>query len=270
MRLMHVLLALMLTVPVLANAGAGSGDDAVAVYRFDADDEEKDPVTGERTTRDATGNGHDAVVRGAESVNGRFDAAYQFDGYNDYVRVPANFTDDLAEGTISLFLKLDHVIDQHKVFVKNWPGVETYLAILVDVGGTVRVHASPGDRVPNLESGTLLMPDEWYHVVFTWSEDGKRIFINGDLDASDDVSVSAGGGTQARAMLGNDPNAYWKRGMWGLLDEVRFYDRALDADEVAALAGSLSRASPPFAQACVAWDGICVDVYGGVFDKLAP
>jgi hypothetical protein len=91
----------------------------------------------------------------------------------------------------------------------------------------------------DLQGVTTVMPAVWSHMVLTISETEAAIYLNGQLEDSRalaaPLSVVLGG-----AALGawNNGGAL-EREMPGLMDEVRIYDRALSADEVAALAGLL-------------------------------
>jgi hypothetical protein len=87
-------------------------------------------------------------------------------------------------------------------------------------------------------SATELNIGEWYHVCGVYDINvGAKIYINGLEDGS---NADTGGITQNTSIVAigtNSDSTYPEQAWDGLLDEVLIYNRALSADEVAALAG---------------------------------
>ncbi|MEM8549251.1 MAG: S8 family serine peptidase [Verrucomicrobiota bacterium] len=86
-----------------------------------------------------------------------------------------------------------------------------------------------------------ILPGRWYHIAVAYdssdSANTPRIFINGQEQFVAQDSFDAGGLAQPvsdAATLGNSPAG--DRGLNGLLDDVRLYDRMLSTDEVRRLA----------------------------------
>lgn len=75
----------------------------------------------------------------------------------------------------------------------------------------------------------------WVHLAATWDGRRKRLYVDGVLEAEADGTVESGA---YDLLLGYDANGDGG-GAWlffdGVLDEIRVYDRALDAAEIAAL-----------------------------------
>lgn len=94
----------------------------------------------------------------------------------------------------------------------------------------------PGVWISYTNSG-LLLPDTWYHVVYTRSGTGSgthKFYINGvsqalSLDSATNFSAGAGG----TKYIGYRDGYQWT----GNIDDVRVYDRALSDSEVAELYG---------------------------------
>ena len=77
---------------------------------------------------------------------------------------------------------------------------------------------------------------EWTHIVATFANEQKALYINGRLVGEGTAPLSLN--TQRPLRIGGGATEgagnYFFRGM---LDEVRIYNRALSAEEVAGLAG---------------------------------
>ena len=77
---------------------------------------------------------------------------------------------------------------------------------------------------------TRLVPlNEWTHITVVGSNTGMRIYINGELSASNSVSYGSPN-TGSSLKIGAEPqyNGYFK----GIIDEVRIYNQALSAQEI--------------------------------------
>jgi hypothetical protein len=94
-------------------------------------------------------------------------------------------------------------------------------------------------------------PDEWTHIAFTWDEStGVQLYVNGRLVArKDQPAVLDAGldqfGPHSRIISPYQVQSRYNFMRGGDLDEIRIYDRALDADAVAALARNAEPAASP-------------------------
>jgi len=90
----------------------------------------------------------------------------------------------------------------------------------------------------DLQGVTPVLPAAWSHMVLTISETEAALYLNGHLE---DIRIPEaplenlilGGARIIKKKNGGD----LQREMPGLMDEVRIYDRALSAEEIAELAG---------------------------------
>jgi hypothetical protein len=76
--------------------------------------------------------------------------------------------------------------------------------------------------------------DEWHHVAGVFDGANIMVYLDGVLDASSPTTEPIGINDKSM-FIGNNPDApdrYWN----GLIDELKIYDRALSADEIAFLA----------------------------------
>lgn len=188
---------------------------------------------------DGSGNQYHAEMVGASFGGDRFDwpgSCATFDGKGQYVALPVlpisgNFsvsfwietTDDIADpwplGTF--------IVDRDLCFEGNdWS---------IGFGDDGKIQFNTGLPDETLLSATKVNKGKWTHVVVqrdsaAWK---KRIFINGKLDAeqttrqvkfnNNALAVHLGGST-----CDNEDRLYFK----GKLDEVRFYNRDLEEDEI--------------------------------------
>lgn len=85
-----------------------------------------------------------------------------------------------------------------------------------------------------LDSSSILEVGNWYHVAVVQDGAYRAIYINGVLDISDNNAETYSGGAIQKWVIGRkeyeDTNYYR-----GLIDDVRLYNRALTADEIAGL-----------------------------------
>jgi hypothetical protein len=104
-------------------------------------------------------------------------------------------------------------------------------------------YAGYGVRPDNIFSAdgvTEVEFDEWHYVCGTYDiTDGARLYVDGVLDAMTPDTLGIAVNTFDVTIGANLEDTGWKpyRLFDGMIDEVRIYDRALSADEVAALAG---------------------------------
>jgi hypothetical protein len=104
---------------------------------------------------------------------------------------------------------------------------------LAVVQGQVKLMLDDYDAY-GIAGGTVLALNKWNHVAATWDGTNVRIYANGVLDATP-TARAAPIGTDTRVVyLGGRPGSTDVTN--GVVDDVRFYNRALTAAEIAALA----------------------------------
>jgi hypothetical protein len=100
------------------------------------------------------------------------------------------------------------------------------------MGTQVAFGIGSSDRT--IFSSTNVNTGDWIHVAATWDTSGTMIlYLNGNLEATDGLASTEPRGTINPFFIGQDlgGNTYT-----GSLDEIRIYDSALSAGQVAALA----------------------------------
>ncbi len=198
-------------------AGAG----LIARYAFDG------------SVQDGSGKGRNGTANGGPTyVPGVDGQALYLDGNNDYVVVGSVGISGAAPRTISGWVKADDtsITDWTNLFgfTSTPDGVAARSFDMENIGGTTNY----GIHVYGWERSIMPIDLEWHHLAATydgttiaWYGDG--LFVAGEawtLDTQDNVQM----GKRGHAAGGNFP---------GMIDEVRIYNKALSAEEIAWLAG---------------------------------
>jgi len=163
-----------------------------------------------------------------QSIEGKIGTAASFDGSSSYVSLPSNFNLANNSFTISAW------------FANTKTSADSYGITSSGSGSSCHTNLHIGRRGNNskftfaffcsdLDSSTNMSTDgTWQHWVCTYdaSNNSRKIYLNGTLDASDTASNDYIG--TANLQLGGD--TYWGTGKeyQGKLDQVRIFNRALD------------------------------------------
>ena len=213
-------------------------DDLASYWSFD-----DSTISGE-TVKDIEG-GNDGTINGdPEVVAGKLNEALKFNGEDDYVEIPASAINDLAEGTIEAWVKLDPE-GGGAITGKEHGGVVTSTVFSIgsfaDMGGMLAqgetgilyFHSKNPGGPQNAVSSSAIEAGKWHHVVVTFDTNNANFYIDGSLDSTADGDYSVPDdpnpdNTTIGAWLETDAASYFS----GAIDEVRVYSRALSEDEV--------------------------------------
>ncbi|MFD5320925.1 exo-alpha-sialidase [Streptomyces sp. NPDC127098] len=229
------------TVGLMYEAGPVDARDEIRFARFGAD------FLGPRdgagpTTRDAARGAAPATVHGgAATTDGRFGAGVAFDGADDAVRPPYREELPLGDGdfTVSLWFRYEATSGQHpflwmggvggnnpQVWIRAEPGSGRIRALL-----TARDGGSPPASA-SVDAPAAHNDGRWHHLAFTRSDGRLSLAVDGgEPVTAADVAGSVSRNSTFGVHLGQRPDRLqW---MSGALDEVRVYDRALSAGELA-------------------------------------
>lgn len=203
-----------------------------------------------QAARDTSGHGHAGALRGNPSWG---EIALGFSGnIADYVEVPHAPEFLLDEGTVALWFRASDLSVRRAVFSKDSSGNDTggHLSIYVDGpadGNPQRLIVRLQDTALNhtVVSSSAIELDRWYHMVVTFGPDGMRLRLDGQLVDTDTYTggtgaTSGGAGNFEPIVLGagnmtsGDLSATPVTAPHsGALRDVRIYDRALSAAELA-------------------------------------
>jgi len=202
---------------------------------------------------DISGNGMHATVYGATLTtdrNGNPNSAYYFDGVDDYIEMPNDPSlKPQLPLTIAFWVRFDDMTTwtggQDFTRVINTDHKEdTYTGVWIYAhGGKIRV--SYGDGQPNITShtnrrtkigNTVLQENIWYHVVcIVRGATDMDIYINCENDGG--IYEGTGGilsYSENLGVIGKIDNyvGLAPAKMKGVVDDIRYWDRALTLEEV--------------------------------------
>ncbi|QGQ94328.1 hypothetical protein EHS13_05110 [Paenibacillus psychroresistens] len=175
------------------------------------------------------------------ATGGKSGYAVSLDGTNDYVNIADNAAlDGMSALTVSAWVNLTQMAALGYIPVgKDWGG-ESY-RIFINAAGTVQfvvrtTNNSWYSAGTAAVSPSALTAGTWYHLVGTYDGANVKIYINGVYQATGSQTISGSiYNTGAALRIGYlDLSNYTK----GKVDEVRIYNRALNASEVLSLYNS--------------------------------
>ncbi len=188
---------------------------------------------------DSSDNHNDGTYTGGVTLNaegpypGEGSVAASFDGSSGYVAVPNESDYDLTSAiSIAVWLKVDS-------FDATWQAIickGDSAWRLSRNANTNTLHFALTGVNPLSLNGTVDVNDgEWHHVVCTYDGSTKRLYVDGQLDVSANVSGSISTNNYD-VLIGANGQAGGRE--WcGSLFDVRVYDYALTDKQVAELYG---------------------------------
>ena len=204
------------------------------------------------TAEDHSNFEHEAVLEGADWVEGKLGKALYFDGSSYAAVMPGQEVSIGEETTWMLWFKTD-VEGQGNNLATLHGTMVLFLS-----GGSIsaQIWTNPGAALWNtVNSNVRATSGEWYHVAAAWSQDSGEItiYVNGQ-EANSAVAEGGAGFKSGRqlAIGGNDQITYPGTNLFtGIIDEFRIYNRALSGNEIMALMGAM--AIYPDAKLAVTW-----------------
>ena len=243
-------LCLMLIGPILTvQAQVVSEDDLVIYYSFN-----QDTLQGEDIV-DVSGNGNDGLLHGdnLNIVAGKVGECIEFPGdAAQYISVrQLQYVDPFPALTLAAWVKTGV-----RGMISSWDRSEFFrFAVGDDVGGnngTTFVAFDHCCPIHDWYGETDVADDQWHHIVAVFDGKEKRIYVDGELDASIESTTEVIGAGAARygfIGIGSeaaefDANVGPTWAFNGLIDEYLMFHRALSDAEIDHLA---SGPSDPFA-----------------------
>ena len=190
---------------------------------------------------DSSGHGYDGTeMNGSTYVDGWDGQAARFSGAEQYIDLgnPADWASGTAPRSMAAWA-LTNSVDAGYRWIAAYGSAGTGQAMFIGINGTTLYGGGYADDVILYN---FWEEGEWYHIGLTYDGTTARLYADGIEVASGPKNWNLVSG---RAHLGrqvNDQFEYWA----GLVDEVRIYDEALSAGEMAWLAGRTVPLHQPF------------------------
>lgn len=180
---------------------------------------------------DASGSEHDGETVGdADRVEGKFGKGMQFDGESSYATVPAGTLGMFEAATMTAWVNVFAMPSTNSyniVGMTSGPGAGFYLELY---NGTLAAWQCG----PNMNASLAYTAvDEWHHLAAVYTGTEILIYIDG-------VQSANGAGTNLPDVNGmpflisgdHAETDNFGGSLDGIVDEVRIYNRALEADEI--------------------------------------
>jgi hypothetical protein len=185
------------------------------------------------TATDASGSGNAGTLSGTTRTTGKYGGALSFNGTSDRVNVPDANSLDLNRFTISAWVRPAVAQSGWRTAVmKEIPS--SGLAYALYTNGTSpaapSVYLDNGTEVGTGTGPSSLPVGAWSYVTGSYDGTTLRLYVDGVLKAS---KASTGTTKSSTGQLRIGGNTIWGEWFNGALDEIRIYNRALSATEIA-------------------------------------
>ncbi|MCB0124022.1 MAG: hypothetical protein KDE58_17330, partial [Caldilineaceae bacterium] len=239
-----ILLAILLPLLVVRPAHAQSIDEGLVGYwPFDADNPAVDQSGNGNTA--TLGSGLQLTTDVAPTVFANSRALLSTLNPNSYATAPGNGIDNLADYTVAFWLRVNSAAtaDGEVVALGNRMVVQ---ARKLQSGQTVLSVRFPL-RVFPYPVEAILTSNGWNHVAIAIQGNQTTIYLNGQR-AQNETYLAGTSGTPSGGLSFSSPTAP----LDGILDDVRIYNRVLNASEAAALPYNCNNAQGVSAGECQA------------------
>ncbi|WP_462352398.1 leucine-rich repeat protein [Capnocytophaga leadbetteri] len=187
---------------------------------------------------DYSGNGNNGTVYGAQLTsdkNGKHNAAYTFDGVNDFIKVPTsssleNFDKEI---TISAWININKWFNSGSV---------GYFPILEksdesSIGGLMNLHINTSTGIQSIYRGNIaynnykIPLNQWVYVSFVCKNNTAYFYIDGNLIGKKQMNGNYSYKKNSPLIIGKDIPGLVEYAN-GKIDEIRIYNRALSDSEI--------------------------------------
>ena len=180
------------------------------------------------------GSNAGTCVNSPTYVTGRIGAgALSFNGSSTFVNIPNSASIDLTGNAVTLSAWINSGGVQNAYAMIGRKGGFTGYYLSFDPTGTkMRCGIPP---INDGFNGNITIPiNVWTQVACTYDGSKIKIYVNGTVDNSFTVSGSMTDSSSSALLIGQDPGG-GARVFNGIIDDVRVYNRALSASDVAML-----------------------------------
>lgn len=234
-RILVVLTVIFLFIICKQSSDANPTNGLVLHLSFDANTIQGD------TVKDQSLEGNDGIINGkAETVDGKFGEALEFDGTDDFVEVPLVDSITFSTGdslTVQVWVKTDDQPPQNDGIVGNYRPATDAVWLLSVSGDDAAARGKMGFSLRDkgransagIRSTDFLNDNEWHVLAGVRDQKAKKIrfYVDGELiDEVDDNTLDINSGQSI--WVGEHLNRFYK----GLIDEVKVWNRPLTEKEL--------------------------------------
>ncbi len=164
-------------------------------------------------------------------VPGQIETGLLFGGQDDHLECGNDPSLQSATGSVEFWLRADRVNQDQELIDLFEDDSQNFLSVRLTASNRIGVLVEDGDfALLDVVSDQALSAGEWKHVTITQDGTGIRIYLDGQEVATSGSNENAW--SDHLALGGLWIGAGHRSAFQGLLDEVRIYSRALEADEV--------------------------------------
>jgi hypothetical protein len=187
------------------------------------------PLDGNYT--DTSGHGYNAAAVGSPSFADGYSGQSVNLTNNSYLTCANSSVLTMADGgTVSAWVKTSGLTDQYASVVTK--GRYSWRLCRNSSGSSMIFHFNNINGVEYQANGDIPVVDgTWHHLVGTYDGRSIRLYVDGQLDASAVTSVAVNSTTDL-VYIGSRSDNPTGRAWDGLIDEVRIYRFALDAEMI--------------------------------------
>ncbi len=181
------------------------------------------------TLNDSSGNGNNGTINGATWTTGKFGNALTFNGSSNYVTINDSNSLDLTNAmTLEAWVKPAAFTEWNTILLKEQSGNLVY-GMYANTDGNVPSGESFTTYGDYVRSPAQLPLNSWSHIAVTYNSSVLKIFINGVEVGSKSINGALKTSTNPLRIGGN---TVWGEYFNGQIDEIRIYNRALNASEI--------------------------------------
>ena len=211
--------------------------EPIAYWKLDEGEED--------TAYDSAGDNDGTLINGSTWTTGQVDGALSFDGVDDYVEVSDNPPLEPQNITVAAWVYRDSTSTRDTILQK---GSTSYLdgrnGYLFRILGSSDQEANRAmfyivvgnNNKVSPVSATPIEAHNWYHIAATYDGSNIRIYVNGVEEGtatSETGQIDYTGGQQEFKMgVAELGSGTFQNYFDGTIDDVRFYDLALSADQI--------------------------------------
>lgn len=189
---------------------------------------------------------NDGTVNGATyTSSGKIEGCYDFDGTNDYIKIPYDssiiFDGNSESYSVSLWVKHSTQSGHKRIINTAYSGnslIKFPYRFIAMTDGTIKFYVYDGSNITQLQStSSNLDNNSWHHIVgvVNQSTDNVYLFVDGELVTTETNVVTSSTSNTNDLIIGRQKESDSNYSYDGLIDQPAIWSRALTATEVAAL-----------------------------------